>query len=73
MNNEEKVRRFRKVVRIAFATVAVVVGILLILGSFRDVFGRLEAREFLNLFAQHHTIKIDTYACILPNRSALLS
>ena len=41
MNNEEKVRKFRKVVRIAFATVAVVVGILLILGSFEDVFGRL--------------------------------
>ncbi|AFU57612.1 hypothetical protein Ngar_c06690 [Candidatus Nitrososphaera gargensis Ga9.2] len=41
MINNEKIRKFRKGIMIAFAVIALIVGIMLILNSFNDVFGRL--------------------------------
>jgi hypothetical protein len=37
----EKIKRIKMILRIAFAIVALIVGVLLILDSFEDVFGSL--------------------------------
>lgn len=51
MINNEKIRKFRKGIRIAFAVIALIVGIMLILNSFNDVFGSLPARDIFDSFA----------------------